>query len=86
MCWKKREKVYFWRLWWGAFTERAYAASLRCREGMEVGFMTFCSKHTVGLKKVRFKMNCKESVIGMILVTGGEGDSLETWPSEVIHI
>lgn len=59
-------------------TKRAYAALLSCQWGVEVGFMVFSAKHTVGLRQVHFKMNRTASVIGVISLAEVIKDSLET--------
>lgn len=40
---------------------------------MEVGFMVFHTKHTVGLQKLNFKINYTGPVISMVLLAGVRG-------------
>lgn len=47
---------------------------------MEVGFMVFCAKHTVGLQQVHFKMTCTESVISVTSLAEVKGIPYEPDP------
>lgn len=69
------------------FHQEACAVVLSGWKGLEVGFIVFCAKHTVGLQKGHFKMNCTRGYNQSDLPDWGEGDFLETWaPETAIHL